>query len=115
MQAALDTVIIFSTRAERLASFYAAVFDLGEPEVSTGHFGLRAGSVYLGIDQVDEEHGGSSSVSLWFRVEDVDATFDRLVEVGAHVIYAPVDKPWGQRLTALRDLDGNRIGLSQPS
>jgi uncharacterized glyoxalase superfamily protein PhnB len=115
VHADLDTVIIFSSDAERLAAFYAAALGLGDPERSPGHLGFHAGRTYLGIDQVDTDHDGASSVALWFRVDDVDAAFARLVAEDAEVIYAPVDKPWGDRLASLRDPDGNRIGLSQRS
>ncbi len=112
MGAYLDTVIIFTADGERLAAWYRRSLGLGEPERAPGHIGFQVGAVYLGIDEVAEPPPGAAAVSLWFRVDDVDASFARFVAEGAEVIYAPVDKPWGDRLAALRDPDGNRIGLS---
>ena len=110
----LETVIIFTTNMETLAQFYQAAFDLGEYNLSPGHIGMQVGPVYLGFDQVDGEMG-EGGVTLWFTVNDIRATFDRLVSMGAKVRYPPSQKPWGGFLAALYDPDGNIIGLSQRS
>ncbi len=113
MNAAIDTAVVFTVRMEELAAFYAAGFGLAEPNHSPGHIGYQVGPVYLGFDQVDRADHEESAVTLWFRVDDLDATYARFVELGALSVYPPVDKPWGDRLAAVLDLDGNRIGLSQ--
>ena len=113
MTAAIDTAIVFTPRMEELAAFYAAGLGLTDPNHSPGHIGYQVGPVYLGFDQVDGVSGEESAVTLWFRVDSVDATYDAFLDLGATSIYPPVDKPWGDRLAAVSDLDGNRIGLSQ--
>lgn len=110
--AALETVIIFTTRMEALASFYQQGFELGEFNLSPGHLGLQAGPVYLGFDQVEEAPPGGG-VTLWFTVDDIQASFERLQRLGAQVKYPPTRKPWGATLAALYDPEGNLIGLSQ--
>lgn len=111
---ALDTVIVFTRRMESLAAFYQQALGLGPYQLSPHHMGQKVGNVYLGFDQVAEHSGGSpSSVSLWFTVDDLQSTFDRVVGMGAEVRYAPTDKPWGARLAAVVDPDGNILGLSQ--
>lgn len=111
--AALDTAIIFTTRMDVLANFYSVGLELGEPNLSPGHIGFQVGQLYLGFDQVDEAWASPGAVTLWFRVDDVQAAFDRLVAAGAEVRYAPAEKPWGDVLVAVCDPDGNLIGLSQ--
>ena len=113
MNAAIDTAIVFTTRMQELADFYATGLGLADPNRSPGHIGYQVGSVYLGFDQVDEGNDEESAVTLWFRVDDIDATYGTFVELGAASVYPPVDKPWGDRLAAVLDPDGNRIGLSQ--
>lgn len=113
MSADLDTAIVFTTRMRELAEFYAAGLELGDPQESPGHIGYQVGRVYLGFDQVESPFASPAAVTLWFRVDDLDATFSRFVEMGAEVVYPVKDTPWGDRLAAIRDLDGNRIGLSQ--
>ena len=106
------TVIVFTTRMTELAEFYARAFDLGPPQTHDRHVGYQVGPIYLGFDQVDTERG-HGAVTLWFPVDDVDATFARCVELGARVHYEPVDKPWGDRLAAVYDPDGNLVGISR--
>jgi len=113
MNAAIDTAIVFTTRMEELADFYAVGLGLADPNHSPGHIGFQVGPVYLGFDQVDRTAAAESAVTLWFRVDDIDAVYKRFVSLGAPSVYPPVDQPWGDRLAAVLDLDGNRIGLSR--
>jgi uncharacterized glyoxalase superfamily protein PhnB len=114
MNADVDTVIVFCGDGEALAGFYRKAFDLPEPHRSPGHIGFSLPSLYLGFDTVDDP-ADPGPVSLWWRVDDVDAAFERLVTMGCPVLYEPVTKPWGDRLASVLDPDGNRIGLSQRS
>ncbi len=111
----LDTVIINTSRMTELAQFYQEGLQLGpsQPHVDN-HIGFQIAETYFGFDQVDEppsEYPGA--VSLWFRVDDIEGTFNRLKQLGAQVKYAPTKKPWGDVLAALIDPDGNIIGLAQ--
>jgi predicted enzyme related to lactoylglutathione lyase len=108
-----DTAIIFTPRMEDLAAFYQEAFRLGAYERSPGHVGQVVGPVYLGFDQVAEAGCDRPGVTLWFTVDDIQATFARLVDLGAEVRYPPVEKPWGALLASVRDLDGNILGLAQ--
>ncbi|HLF87508.1 MAG TPA: VOC family protein [Anaerolineales bacterium] len=112
--AAIDTAIIFTGQMKAIAEFYQHGFELPTPNESPGHLGFPVGGVYLGFDRVeDPENFQHGAVTLWFRVDDVQATFDRFVALGAKVRYPPVQKPWGDILAAIYDLDGNIVGLSQ--
>ena len=91
---ALETVIIFTTQMEKMAHFYQEAFDLGEFNLSPAHMGLQVGQVYLGFDQVEEQETGGG-VTIWFTVDDIEASFNRLVAMGAEVRYPPTRKPWG--------------------
>lgn len=111
----LSTVIIYTTRMAALAEFYRQGLGL-EPPQATGedHLGFPLPNVYLGFDQVDEPIGtGPSAVSVWFQVDDLDAAFERFVALGGAVRYPPTTRPWGARLAAVYDLDGNILGLAQ--
>ncbi len=114
-KAELDTVIINSIDIASLASFYQKAFDLPEPNrESDNHLGFQIASIYLGFDLVKEAHQEyPGAVSLWFRVDDLQTTFDHFVNLGAKVKYPPTEKPWGDTLAALYDPEGNLIGLAQ--
>jgi predicted enzyme related to lactoylglutathione lyase len=111
--ASCNTIIYFTTRMTELADFYRRGLDLGKPQSHGGnHLGFRlAGGVYLGFDQVDEARPGFGGPTVWFAVDDLQATFDRFVVLGAAVRYPPVLKPMGDVLASLHDLDGNVFGL----
>jgi predicted enzyme related to lactoylglutathione lyase len=113
VNAVVDTAIIFTENMEALAEFYRQGLELGKPNRAPGHIGFQLPGLYLGFDQVQDlalNHPGGTT--LWFRVDDVDATFERLVGLGAAVRYAPALKPMGDYLAAVFDPDGNLVGLS---
>lgn len=114
-EATLHTVIISSERIQDLAEFYRTGLQLPDPRpTGDDHLGFQLPNVYFGFDQVESRPSGpSGAVSLWFAVEDLDATFRRFEDVGATVKYPPTKKPWGAVLATVLDLDGNVVGLAQ--
>lgn len=50
---------------------------------------------------------------VMFRVDDLDATFERVRAAGAEVLQEPIDQAYGVRDCAFRDPSGNMIRLSQ--
>jgi predicted enzyme related to lactoylglutathione lyase len=113
--ATLDTVIILTVRMKELANFYQQGLDL-KPPTSHGdkHLGFHLPNAYIGFDKVDEHETMSPGpISIWFRVDDIEMTFNRFKEMGAKVKYPPTKKPWGDVLAAIYDQDGNTIGLAQ--
>ncbi len=113
----LENVIIFTKQMELLASFYREALEIGPFEHSPGHMGCQIGEIYFGFDEVNEDEAGFSGkhlgVSLWFTVDDIEATFERLVDMGAELRYPPTPKPWGAILASVYDPDGNILGLTQ--
>jgi len=82
----LSTVIIQTSRMEKLASFYGRAFDLGEPQATGGdHLGFTLSNLYFGFDQVDEAPDPSGTVSIWFEVENLQSVFERFGDLGARV------------------------------
>ena len=59
-------------------------------------------------NRVDQQAAGAE---VAFVVEDVRAAFDRAVSHGAAVVTEPVDKPWGQTISYVRDLNGFLVEL----
>jgi catechol 2,3-dioxygenase-like lactoylglutathione lyase family enzyme len=48
-----------------------------------------------------------------FRVDNLDAAFERVRASGAEVLQEPIDQPWGPRDCAFRDPSGNMVRISQ--
>lgn len=115
LNAALHTVILFTTNMENLAQFYMDALGIGPYERLPGHLGCQIGSLYFGFDQIEDVEGESprQGITLWFEVDDLQAAFDRAITMGAIVRYPPTKKPWGAELASVHDPDGNVIGFTQ--
>ena len=114
MIAEIGTIIIFTAHIDKLAKYYEKCLSLGAPTSNTeNHIGYSLGSIYFGFDQKDVMKEASGSVTLWFRVDDIDATFQSFVKYGGTEVYQPHKKPWGATIAAVKDLDGNLVGLEQ--
>ena len=59
------------------------------------------------------KHLGGSTQSLYVRVENVDAMFERAVSAGAVVLEQPADQPYGDRRCGLEDPEGHRWYFAQ--
>jgi catechol 2,3-dioxygenase-like lactoylglutathione lyase family enzyme len=99
---------------DRAAAFYADV--LGLPLLfrfpGNAFFDAHGVRIYLATPT---EPGYAGPATLYFRVDDVGATFDALVARGAEVREAPEiahrDAAYDLWLAFVRDPDGNNIGL----
>ena len=112
--AAMDTAIILTANIQKLADFYGQGLELGQAQESgPDHLGFPLTNAYLGFDLVESPPDPSDVLSLWFRVDDLAATFGRFEQLGAEIKYPPTKKPWGDELAALYDPDGNLFGLAQ--
>ena len=110
----LDAVLLASPHPEALAEFYQHGFELEPPKWhGEDHLGLNLSNTYLGFDRAKETAPSSSgSISIWFKVTDIEATFARLVRLGATANYAPTkEESPGEILAMVYDPDGNSIGL----
>ena len=99
---------------ERAAAFYEDVLELPLLFKYPGNafFDAHGVRIYLATPT---EPGYAGPATIYFRVDDVSATFERLVERGATVREAPEiahrDESYDLWLAFVSDLDGNNIGL----
>ena len=99
---------------ERAAAFYEEV--LGLPLLfkypGNAFFDAHGVRIYLARPT---EPGYAGPITIYFRVDDVSATFEALVARGAAVREAPEivhrDESYDLWLAFVTDLDGNNIGL----
>lgn len=112
----MDAVLIESAQPEKLAEFYRQAFGLDAPRsFGPDHLGMSLANIYLGFDRVQEPRQGPGRVTVWFRVEDVEASFKRLVMLGATAVMEPNwEESPGEVLATLLDPEGNPIGLICP-
>lgn len=53
-----------------------------------------------------------AGVEIGFTTDDVDAAFNRALQAGAVSLVVPKQKPWGQKVGYVRDLDGILIEIA---
>lgn len=110
--AAVGTVIVDTARMAELIDFYGKGLGVTFRKYGEEHAGARVGPVYFGFDR-KEKPAAAGPVSVWFAVDDLEATFEHFVSMGAKVRKKPETRPWGDRIAAVEDPDGNLVGLSQ--
>lgn len=71
---------------------------------------LRLGAATLGVGAASAPSTGDR-IALWFYVDDVDAAHEAALRAGAGEERAPTDMPWGERVSQVRDPDGNLVNL----
>lgn len=104
----IEAILLHTENVGALASFYRRAFDLPEPTpMGDAHLGWPSTVPYLGVD--DDPY---STMSIWFKVEDLEAAIDKLVAAGATRLTPPdVDESPGEIIARLRDPSGNVVGL----
>ena len=53
-------------------------------------------------------------IEIGFTTDDVQATIKKAIEAGAKLYAEPKEKPWGQVVSYVRDLDGFLIEICTP-
>ncbi|HEY0903326.1 MAG TPA: VOC family protein, partial [Marmoricola sp.] len=94
--------------AERPAPVFAELV-LGTCTLAIGH------SQTVQLFGGDSAHAADNhSVILEFKVDDVDAEYERLEPLVETWVQAPTTMPWGNRSILFRDPDGNLVNLFAP-
>ena len=62
----------------------------------------------------DPTHLRNHALEIHFEVPDVDAAYNWLLNRGAKFEEPPANMPWGTRIAALRDPEGNAIEIVGP-
>ncbi len=112
---------------EKAVAFYETAFGLkrkfvhegGYGEMDTGETKLAFASVELakanGVSFVPASpEGPSPAVEVAFVTEDVGAAFSVAIGAGAVPVAQPKQKPWGQVVAYVRDLNGFLVEICSP-
>ena len=113
----LTSIRLITDDVARLTDFYELVTALPArrytpdfAEIGTSGATLAIGRIAPGL----AEPAANRSAIVEFRVDDVDASFDRLRDVLESVVQEPTTMPWGNRSLLLRDPDGTLVNLFTP-
>lgn len=122
--ATLGYFIIYVPDVKRALDFYEQAFGLKRQFLhESGQYGeLETGPTALAFAEetvtttchVFEPNRASAKAAgaeVAFVVEDVEAAFQKAIAAGATRVVEPVDKPWGQTISYVRDLNGFLVEL----
>jgi uncharacterized glyoxalase superfamily protein PhnB len=69
---------------------------------------------YCASDDTSPRRPLRGEVILDFRVNDVDAEFERIDQLDVEWVLPPTDQPWGNRSMVIRDPEGNLVNVFSP-
>ena len=111
-------VMVGSDNAKALGEFYSQI--LGEPGFQSGEwYGWNTGAQLM-LGAHNEVHGKNATpqrIMLSIEVDDVKASFDKALTLGAKVVaepYRPEADDENFWLATLEDIDGNYFQLAPP-
>ena len=123
--------IVYVPDVRAAIDFYVRAFGLepGYIDEGGGQYGeLGTGDTklaFVGHEQASGLFGGGyrrvasdeppPGVEIAFVTDDVDAAYARAVGAGARPLAEPADKPWGQRIAYVRDLNGLLVEIAAKS
>jgi len=116
--------VLYSADVARAAAFWELLgferhYQL-PPEGEPGYVGLRSGTAELAVTHASwaaERYGlpmgNEARVEMYVYVPELDALVSRLRRAGVTVLREAEDMPWGERIAAVADPDGNPVALCQ--
>jgi lactoylglutathione lyase len=123
----LGYVIVYVPDVLKAIEFYKKAFGLSRKfiqesssgEMLTGETSLGFVSEALrtnnGVETLDNRVASKAAgVEIAFVTEDVQKMYDYAVAAGAHPYKKPGQKPWGQMVGYVRDLNGFLVEICSP-
>lgn len=97
-----------------LQNFYSGLFGWSIDANNPMNYGMvPAGPGGIG-GGIGPSQDGSSRLTFYVAVEDLQASLDRAVELGGTVIMPPMEVPEGPTIAMFTDIAGNQVGLMTP-
>ena len=119
--------ILYVKDVEKTVAFYESAFGLKRKFVHESEYGeMDTGETKLAFASVDlatsngvpfvqaNPDGPSPAVEVAFVTDDVAGAFALAVKAGAVPVAQPKQKPWGQLVAYVRDLNGFLVEICSP-
>ena len=112
-------ICLITKNVPRLLNFYKTVLEI-EYDGDDLHAELKTQGGNIAVfsyDAMEEmargsmDRAGYGSFTISFKVEDVDAEYERLKTMDVDFVKPPKSYPWGTRSLWIRDPDGNIVNL----
>ena len=105
--------------AGRLVEFLKTAFNavekgrLSQPDGTVLHAEMLVGNTLLMIHELPSP-GIPKPCTLYFRVDDTDATFKQALSAGATPVFQPTDMYYGERVACVTDVSQNGWWIAAP-
>jgi predicted enzyme related to lactoylglutathione lyase len=109
MPEGIKTVVYPVTDLARAKAMFSAVLGQAPDTDEPYYVGFKVNGQDIGLDP----HGHRSGAVGYYHVSDIKAAFQALTEAGAEVDQEIKDVGGGRLIAAVKDPDGNLIGLLQ--
>lgn len=120
MSAELSHTCLFTNNVLKLAEFYGKVLNIEPAVYGDGYAEVQTSKGTLSFYNVEEQNqmapgsaqaGPNRAMILEFHVSDVDAEYNRLVDLNVEVVKELTTQVWGNRSFYFRDADGNLVNF----
>lgn len=106
----LGEVCLETNDVVKLSDFYRKLLNLTSDNKDEVHqFILNEGTTLSVYNNGEVKNNQNQNISLAFTVEDVDAEYERLLQLGVTVVEPPKQQPWGAKNMHFLDPDGNHV------
>jgi predicted enzyme related to lactoylglutathione lyase len=109
MTSGFKTIIYPVSDLAQAKALYSRLLGVAPAQDSPYYVGFRVGDQDVGLDPNGHKHG----MTPYLQVDDIQASLKQLVDDGAEEVQAVRDVGGGKLIAAVKDPDGNIIGLTQ--
>lgn len=106
----IGEVCLLTNDVRRLAAFYKRLFGIDNGSDDETHQFIISEETQLTIyNDGTEKANDNRNICLAFTVDDVYAEYEKVRALGAEIIEAPTERPWGAVNISFFDPDNNVI------
>lgn len=106
----IGEVSLLTNDVARMANFYKKLLGIDNGSDDAVHQTLIAEETMLTIyNDGSEKNNRNQNICLAFTVENIQAAYHKVVELGTRIIEPPAARPWGAVNMSFHDPDGNTI------
>ena len=106
----IGEVCLLTNDVPRLAAFYKRLLEIENGSDDEVHQFMIAGETALTVyNDGTVKNNQNQNICLAFTVDDMKKAYERVLALGARIIEAPAERPWGAVNMSFYDPDNNII------
>lgn len=108
----ISEVSLLTNDVLRLASFYKQLLEIENDSEDTIHqFLITEGTALTIYNDGSVKNNQNQNICLAFTVDNIENEYKKVLAMGARIIEAPTERPWGAVNMSFYDPDNNVIFL----